>query len=219
MEPIVLKTKDEMLIAGSYARGVSTKGALLLHMMPATKESWQSLAPLLVEKGYHVLAIDLRGHGESSGGPLGYKNFSSEEHQASLHDVEAGVAFLLERGCRREDAVLIGASIGANLAICYMALHHEVRRGVPLSPGLNYRGVDAEKAIKECVPPQNFLFATSEDDTGGSEPNTSMVRGLIESLKDGVSHELIMYKNAGHGTNMFGKELPDLANAITAWLP
>jgi len=218
MEPVVLKTKDETLIVGSYYRGASMKGALLLHMMPATKESWQPLTPLLVEKGYHVLAIDLRGHGESTGGPLGYQAFSPEEHQGSIHDVEAGVAFLIERGCRAEDTALVGASIGANLSVCYMALHHSVKSGVLLSPGTDYHGVLALKAISECAPPQRFFFATSEDDQGSGE-NHAMVTELISALKEGIEHTLVVYKNAGHGTTMFGKETPDLVQKIIDWLP
>lgn len=217
MEPVVLETIDHVLIAGSYSRGSGSAGALLLHMMPATKESWRPLVPPLIDRGLHVLAIDLRGHGESSGGPEGYRDFSPEEHQAGVHDVAAGVDFLLQRGCERSRIALIGASIGANLAVCFLALHHDTHRAVLLSPGLNYHGVDARKAIRDCVSPQRFLFVTSADDVQSGN-NSIMVQELIETVRKGVAHSLIAYKNAGHGTNMFGKEEPDLAREIVSWL-
>ncbi|TSD06700.1 MAG: hypothetical protein Greene07144_1115, partial [Parcubacteria group bacterium Greene0714_4] len=46
MEPVVFKTSDNVLIAADYYSGTSTKGAILLHMMPTTKSSWHSFAPL-----------------------------------------------------------------------------------------------------------------------------------------------------------------------------
>ena len=45
-------------------------------MMPATKESWNEFSQKLREKGWHVLAIDFRGHGESTKEGLNFENFS-----------------------------------------------------------------------------------------------------------------------------------------------
>ena len=80
MMRVVLTTSGAVTIVGNYYKGSADRGALLVHMMPATKESWGAFARVLEKQGYHVLAIDMRGHGESDGGPVGYKNFSDEEH-------------------------------------------------------------------------------------------------------------------------------------------
>ena len=64
MEHITLTTKDGMEIHGLYREvNQSQKAVLLLHMMPATKESWDGFATALQEKGITTLAIDERGHG------------------------------------------------------------------------------------------------------------------------------------------------------------
>src|SRR3989338_5627500 len=94
MERVSLKTSDNVDIVGDYYASQRWRGILLLHMMPADRQSWSGLAIELSKAGVDVLAIDLRGHGESAGGPEGYLDFSDDEHQQSILDVEAAVDFL-----------------------------------------------------------------------------------------------------------------------------
>ena len=121
-------TAENVTIVGNYWKGTNGKAAILLHMMPATKESFTPFAEKLHEKGWSVLAIDLRGHGESTkkihgelSTPMNYQEFSDEEHQSSMHDVEGARDWLEAQGIATENIVIGGASIGANLAINYMA--------------------------------------------------------------------------------------------------
>ena len=62
---IELKTKDGVSVIGDYyaPSQASVKGLLLLHMMPADRTSWNAFAGRMQAAGWHVLAIDLRGHG------------------------------------------------------------------------------------------------------------------------------------------------------------
>src|SRR3989344_3233290 len=151
MEKVWFETKDaaRVRIAGNYWKGTEAKGVILLHMMPATKESWNEFAELLLKNGFQVLAIDLRGHGESTqteGGAetIDYKNFSDEEHQASINDVLVAREFLIEKGISPENIFVGGASIGANLVLEYFAENADAIAGFSLSPGLDYRGGQAE---------------------------------------------------------------------------
>lgn len=212
---VALTTSDAVAIVGNYYKGIADRSALLVHMMPATKESWDAFARTLQDCGYHVLAIDLRGHGESDGGPEGYKSFSDEEHQHGIRDVEAGAAFLLAQGVPQEKLIVIGASIGANLCLQYLAQHPLATCGVLLSAGLSYRGVNAEKYVQELRPGQHVLFVTSADDRVGH--NVEMNESLYALVPPGVSKKLLIYRHAGHGTDMFGKEKPDLQKEILAW--
>ncbi|MBI4457918.1 alpha/beta fold hydrolase, partial [Candidatus Uhrbacteria bacterium] len=167
MPTVAFTTSDGVTIAGSLFIGpAGGPAALLLHMMPKTKESWAPLAEALVGAGFgSVLAIDLRGHGESlrqGDRRLDYKNFSDAEHQAKMLDVEAAVEWLMkERGARLDRAVIVGASIGANLAIRFAADHPEVPAVAALSPGLDYRGVTTADAVARLRPKQAFFLAAS----------------------------------------------------------
>lgn len=214
MERVNLKTSDNIDIVGDYYAGRGYKGALLLHMMPAGRESWRDFAPKLAKAGCHVLAIDLRGHGESAGGEDGYLDFSDEEHQQSIMDVEAGVSFLQGKGVALEQLVLIGASIGANLSLWHASEKPDIKEMVLLSPGLDYHGIKTEAMMEELEPGQRILFVTSEDD----HDNAGQVRTLVGLAPESVSAKLIVYQKAGHGTNMFGKERPDMASEIINWI-
>jgi alpha-beta hydrolase superfamily lysophospholipase len=67
VQKISFVTKDGVTIVANYYPNKSAKFAgILVHMRPKTKESFDNLAKFLQNQGYALLAIDLRGHGEST---------------------------------------------------------------------------------------------------------------------------------------------------------
>ena len=142
MERIKFLTKDGVEIHGLYAEAESKNApaVLLLHMMPAVKESWKEFQEKLREAGFQSLAIDMRGHGESiwkNGERIDYKNFTDAEQQEKILDVETAMRFLAEQGAESESVAVAGASIGANLALQYQAEHSEIKAVVLLSSGVD----------------------------------------------------------------------------------
>ena len=160
MKKIHLTAKDGIkIIADVYEKNNAIGWLVLVHMMPATKESWQDFAPEAQEAGYGSIAIDLRGHGESDGGPDGFLKFSDKEHQNSIFDLEAGVKYLIEeKKAIAEKIYFIGVSIGANLALQYIAENQEFRKAVLLSAGLDYRGIKTEPLVKNLKAGQKVYF-------------------------------------------------------------
>ncbi len=210
-ESVFFLTEDGVTIAGDWYSSDGDRFALLLHMMPATKESWATLAERLVEQGISCLAIDLRGHGASTnGGALDYHAFSDAEHQASVKDVEAAFAFLESKGATAENTRMLGASIGANLAINFAAA-----KGMPvvvaLSPGLNYHGVKTADAVRALRQGQQVLLVASDDDTESAEGSA-----LLHSMNP--SRALLLVRNGvGHGTRMLEAD-PELTDELVATL-
>lgn len=49
----------------SYEYGSGSKTAALIHGVTGDAGTWFEIAPWLVERGYRVIAVDLRGHGRS----------------------------------------------------------------------------------------------------------------------------------------------------------
>lgn len=191
------------------------KGWLLLsHMMPAVKESWNEFAAEMRNFGYESLAIDLRGHGESEGGLNDYQNFSDAEHQASINDLEAGWEFLKSQGATPGKTTLIGASIGANLSLQFLVMHPEFKKGVLLSPGLNYHGIAAEPLIKELKNGQSIVLATSKDDGNNADENQKLYGAAPKNL----NKHLIIFEKGGHGTNLLSSDEFDLIGAIKKFL-
>lgn len=197
-----LETSDKVKIAYNWYPVDNPRGySLLIHMMPATKESWKGFAEEMAKEGYESLAIDLRGHGESEGGPSGYQKFSDEEHQKSILDVEAAIGYLKELGADWDKIAIIGASIGANLALQALTNHKVIKKAVLLSAGLNYRGIGAEPLVKKLSAGQGVLFFSSEDDQRAGGNNVEMNQRLYDLVPPGVEKEIVIYKKGGHGTD------------------
>lgn len=219
MTRCILKTTDGIDIVADYylPKTPSTQGVLLVHMMPATRVSWKMFATHMQEKGYHVLAIDLRGHGESTGGPEGYKQFNDEDHQKSSFDLETAGEFLKTKGVEVDHLSLVGASIGANLVLQYGALRG-AKNIILLSPGLSYRGIKADPLVQKIKQGTRILFVASQDDDRSDGNNAETTQLLFDRTSESVEKKIILYREAGHGTEMFDKEEPDLEEEIMTWL-
>lgn len=210
-------TSDGITIHGlEMAAGDAKSWAVLLHMMPATKESYGDFQNDLAAQGVSSLAIDFRGHGESTvgsnGQKLDYKQFSDEEHQAKIRDVEAAMNYLsTHHGIAPTRVVLIGASIGANLALQYAAAHADIPGVVLLSPGLNYREIVTMSFIQSLTRDRHVYLIASEDD-----PESA---GTVDKLAERslAKTELRLFKTAGHGTNILGRET-DFRKELVRWI-
>ncbi|MFH1405565.1 MAG: alpha/beta fold hydrolase [Patescibacteria group bacterium] len=212
-EKIKLTTSDQIEIIGDYYLSEGNKFAILLHMMPATKESWVEFAPKLVEKGYTCLAIDERGHGESTmNGTLDYQNFSEEQQQAKILDVQATFEYLKEKGATLSETILIGGSIGANLSIQFLQNNPEIKKAVALSPGLNYRGLQTEPLIQTLAPHQKVLLIASDDDTHTSYESVIRLHEL-----NPAQTTLVKESGIGHATDMLVNK-PELMGAVIDWI-
>jgi alpha-beta hydrolase superfamily lysophospholipase len=88
--------------ADAYGKGKET--VVLVHGARFDKGSWADQAAVLADSGFAVLAIDLRGHGKSHGGPQ-----PQSERQIQL-DVLAAVRHARENGATTVS--VIGASLG-----------------------------------------------------------------------------------------------------------
>jgi len=211
MESIQFQTEDDVTIVGNYWGG-SEHAVLLLHMMPATKESWEAFAEELHRKGFTVLAIDLRGHGESveqEGNILNYKDFTDAEHQESIADVEAAVAYLQEQGAI--DIDIVGASIGANLALWYQSEHPEVHKTILLSPGTNYRGIITEPFAEGLSEEQEVYFVAGTLD-GSAVDMAKQIQSKISGRT-----EVKIYESSAHGTDLFAED-ESLMDILIVWL-
>ncbi len=215
MEKISFETNDKIKIAADLYGVQNAIGFLILvHMMPAAKESYADLAQRFQNLGYESLAIDLRGHGESEMGPNGYLNFSDSQHQKSILDLEAAVDYLIKnRGAASDEIIFIGASIGANLSLQYVSEHQEYKTAVLLSAGLNYRGIKTEPSVKNLKAGQKIFFISSRDDNNNASENQT----LYDLTSNDIFKKIKIYDSGGHGTNIFENQ-PDLVGLIVEFI-
>jgi len=217
MNKIFLTTKDGIKIAANLYSVEPARGWLVLvHMMPAAKESYRELAQRFQNLGYESIVIDLRGHGESDGGPDGYLN-KDFDHKKSILDLEAAVNYLINNRQATADKIsFIGASIGANLCLQYIVEHPEYKTAVLLSPGLNYRGIKTEPLVKNLKAGQKVFFVSSRDDPN-AENNVEENQKLYDLVPNGVEKEIKIYDIAGHGTDIL-KNQQELMSLIIEFI-
>lgn len=196
-EKISLKTEDGVNIKGNFYDSNNKKSILLLHQFSRDKDSWNNLINVLLTT-HSILAIDLRGHGESEGN---YEEFDENDFKRMSFDVQAGIKFLEERGFEHEKMNIIGSSIGANLAQNYAA-ENKVNRAILLSPGLNFKGIEL---IVKNTP---SLIICSRDDVYSYQSVKK-----IESECDKIKCAYL--DNRGHGVDMLDE---DLMNSIQMFL-
>lgn len=215
-EKVKLLTSDGIEIIGDFyqTKNKNDTAIIMLHMMPTDRSSWKNFAMKLQKDGFQSLAIDLRGHGESinqNNKTLNYQKFSDAEHQDSILDIEAAAKFFLRKGLKLNQILLIGASIGANLALEFQAENPLIKGVILLSPGLNYRGIETEPLIKRFRENQAVFIVVSEEDTYSADS----ARRLYELTQ--VKKELKILNNAGHGTTMLKKN-ETLNKELINWL-
>lgn len=137
--------------------GGSGPDLLLLHGGGRTRHDWDAFAPLLRERGYHPVAMDLRGHGDSGPGPWSWPSV--------LQDV-ASVAG------RLATPAVIGHSLGGIVAALWAAGHPECPLAVNIDGHGNptrshqYLGLDELGTAHAHTDMTAFLTQAAEGLTG-----------------------------------------------------
>ncbi|HLC79517.1 MAG TPA: alpha/beta fold hydrolase [archaeon] len=207
IEKVEFKTSDGFKIKGNlHAKGKTA--IILLHQFQLDRTSYGGFAKKLSDANYTVLAIDLRGHGnsnEQNGKFRTFKDFSEKDFRDMEEDVNAAKRFLQLSGYDLK--YIVGSSIGANTALNYASHNPSIEKVVLLSPGINYKGIDTQKNAAN-VNAKVLIVASSEDEY--SFASSKELTKLIQNSNFEQLH------NAGHGTYMFAGT--NIENEILKWL-
>lgn len=170
--------------------GTGERGIVLVHGGRFDKESWAKQAESLAEAGFRALAIDLRGHGESRGGPG-----AGAEERADL-DVLAAVRHLRSSGAT--SVSVVGGSFGgwAAARAAVQSEEGEIDRLVLL----------AASPIEE---PERLrgrkLFIVSRGDVIGS--GTLRLPGIRDQYERAPEpKELVILEGSAHAQHIFGTD-------------
>jgi len=118
-------------VAGTFTPATgSPRGTLLMvHGMQSRRLEFGAAPEALGKRGYHVLAIDLRGHGDSAGA----RGIVSRAR--AVEDVRGALAWLRENGHARGGRLgIIGHSLGGALSAACLADIPDLRCGVLVAP-------------------------------------------------------------------------------------
>lgn len=208
---LTLRTEDGVAIAAELHLPASARpvpGVILVHMLTRTHEDWQVTADRLSDAGFAVVGIDLREHGGSGAPPT--PRADPEDMSAGVLDVKAARVFLTGRPDICSGRIgIAGAQVGASLALLEAASDPLVRSVALLSPGLDYRRLRLEAAMKKYNERPALILASTED------AYASRSARELSTVGAGV-RDLRLVTGAGHGTVMLSRQ-PDLIAVLVDW--
>jgi alpha-beta hydrolase superfamily lysophospholipase len=99
--PVTFPSLDGITLSGEFFEAANrpSPGVVLVHMLTRNKDDWHSLPDRIRDAGMTALAIDLRGHGGSSG--------SAADLAGMVQDVRAAARWLASRANVRPDAIAV----------------------------------------------------------------------------------------------------------------
>jgi alpha-beta hydrolase superfamily lysophospholipase len=205
---VTIRTDDGASLAGTWyeVSGRQAPAVILVHMLHRSRHDWDAVATRLASEGIGALAIDLRGHGESSGGIEGGE---TPDYSTFVRDVAAARRYLASRSDVQQTRVgIAGASIGANLAVLEAAGDPSIVSLALLSPSLDYRGLRIEPALRKFGA-RPVLRVVSDDDPYASRSARDLEKGT-------KGREILSLTGAGHGSTMLERE-PSLMGSLVDW--
>ena len=148
-----LPTSDGLIHYASSSVNPSKGNLVLLHQISGSARMFESLMPLLAQRGWSSLAIDMLGFGMSDAAPMG---FGVEDHTDAM--LEA-IAVFYGAGA----VTLVGHHTGARLAAVMAANHPErvqnlIVMGLPL-----YRSEQLRETHWQVMPSRRVALSESGD--------------------------------------------------------
>jgi pimeloyl-ACP methyl ester carboxylesterase len=204
---VTFQTPDGFTIAATMLEGRRPAPAIVLvHMLGRSRRDWEPAAEKLADEGFTTLAIDLRGHGESS--PAGGAD-ERAKLASMVADVRTAKRFLETRSDVLPGRIgLAGASLGASLVALTAGDDPSIRSIALLSPSLDYRGLRIDAAMRKYGKRRALLLASREDPYAW--------RSMRELAKDAPAREMILFDRAGHGTAMLAQD-DSLTRTLVDW--
>lgn len=202
--PMSFTADDGLILVATYY-AVDLSPAPVVMLLPgigSRRDSWAPLAASLQAAGYSALALDLRGQGETGGPP----NWTQAPQDVAL--VLGRLAAL--PGVDPKRISVVGASLGANLAIVGCAASGTCRSVVLLSPSLEDHGVKTADALASYGAHPVLIVASTDDHPSG--PDSA---ALLKLAQD--DPQAITFAGTARGMDLFTNR-PALAGQIVAWL-
>ncbi|MGB9624427.1 MAG: alpha/beta hydrolase [Phycisphaerae bacterium] len=220
---VSVEAEDGVLIVGDYYPPLrhGSEGApmvILLHMAGSGRSAWRPLVPHLHAIGCAVLAIDLRGYGESIE-PKGFNlakraaDRDSRLHRAMYKDVTAAYLWLVrQKEVDPARFAIVGAGLGAAVALDYAARDRSVDAVACLSPGMNYAGLEPSVSIRKCES-RAILLLAAKGDGEVAELQRAAVKATVRFVADAGGGDSTLPR----GTDLLGKS-KDLGQTIAAFV-
>jgi pimeloyl-ACP methyl ester carboxylesterase len=173
---IALETSDGVTLAGWYTPTRNGAAIVLVHGAGNSREGVRRYADLLAGHGYGVLAIDLRGHGESEGAvnKLGWQGTRDIEAAAAYLQSQPGVERIGALGLSMGGEVLLGA------AFTVPAMQAIVADGATRRCTEELRALPSERSLVRSYTAR-VMYATVQVLTGQNPPEPPLLDSMQQA--------------------------------------
>jgi len=133
---LIVESADGIQVSGTLYEPKETipaPGVLLLPMAPDGRAAWEGFAQRARQRGLISLALDLP--------PWEGRQAPPDYDSRIMPLLDAARAVLIERGANPGAIAVMGAGVGANLALRYAQETAPIAALVLISPGQEYRGI------------------------------------------------------------------------------
>ncbi len=179
--PVTYLGRNAVQIIGDTYGPATAPPVILLHGGGQTRHAWGSTARALGEAGWHAIALDLRGHGDS-----GWDPESDYSMDAFVDDLLAVVAAL------GRPPIAVGASLGGMASLlCAGETAPDALRAVVLvdvAPKTEQEGVDRIVSFMEASPEGFATLEEAADAIAGyvpHRPRPTNLDGLRKNVRLG----------------------------------
>lgn len=214
-------------IFGSLSGSQALPAIILLHDLGGDKDDWLSGTGTfveLLERNYAVLAIDMRGHGNTPL-PEDRQVLQLVDLENSFLDVHAALTwFQGQAGVDANRVAVVGSGSGGNVAYVSLGVFpQQIKTGISLSPGLWEASSLAPLVVGEDqdpFSPRSMLFMVGDQDQlQGPDIVLSyadFARNL-ESLTAEPKDIRVFQNSADHGFELLDN-VPEALDLLFSWL-
>lgn len=211
-------TADSVHLRGTFwePREPGNISVLLLHGFEADRTVWQPFVPAFRSRGWGVLAIDLRGHGESVRQDMRAEALRPQERElrSSSHfpaDVKAALAWLARQpGTDPARIACLGVGVGADLSYAASAKGWGTTSSVLI-------GLDDGRA-RELGGTGGFAPRSCLLMYGGADAGTHVCATAFAAATS-LPKDLYVYAgSASTGIDLYAEQYPEIAARTIAWV-
>lgn len=182
---------------------------ILLHQQNESSESWKTFREELLQTGFAVFAMDLRGHGLSTfdlkSQRVRAKNtFILGEQLKYPNDIAFLVDKLVEVHGSKFDTTrfaVVGADIGGSAGLVFAQSDQRVKFICLISPGMEYQGLRIMPVLREFDKRPILLMSSDKD---------VYSMGSIDLITDLLPHrlEVFIVESMFHGNRLVNTSIP-----------
>ncbi len=155
---VQIQTSDDVVLAADFYTPRSKKslapGVVVVHRAGGSRAELESISTRLQKQGFGVLAVDLRGHGDSATTDMSWEQGDEESRDRmwsfSMRDLDAAAAFLTgQEGMHGTNISFVAYGNGGTLAARHAVRDENVRALAFVEPAQPYHGFNFPKDLAD----------------------------------------------------------------------